>query len=465
MNNADKYLVLREKHPVFVYDSLDIHAHPGRLSLKYTFLLENGPVFQPLLHFDIPGFQPKQLPEAALFNLAFHLGMVEMISYWKAACSPRILLRPAQLTAQQAAWWKKLFRFGLGEFYYTNGIPMPGEEMLQFDHGPEAKPSLPSAHLTLDGQSVLVPVGGGKDSVVSLELLKNSGFCMYSLVVNPLAANQGVIDGVGVAPGRQIRVDRRMDTALLDLNAQGYLNGHTPFSALLAFISSLAAAAGGIRHMALSNESSANEPNIPQTNVNHQYSKSLEFEAGFRQYARDFLSGDLNYFSFLRPLNELQIGALFSRLKTHHPVFRSCNAGSKTGSWCGQCPKCLFTWIALSPFMEQKALQQIFGSDLLEKEELLPTLKQLCGMDSHKPFECVGTYQEVNLALAHLVRKMEADEMELPALLKTYREGPLFSRYASLPINDSLHSWSRAHFLPRCFEDILAAAKKKAPVP
>ncbi len=464
MNNADKYLVLREKHPLFVYDSLDIKARAGRLSLKYNFLLENGPAFQPVLHFDIPGFQPNHLPETACFNLAFQLGLVEMISYWKAACSPRILLRPARLTEGQAAWWKKLFRFGLGEFYYTNGIPMPGDEMLQFDHAPGAKAYRPSPPMTLDGRSVLVPVGGGKDSAVSLELLKDSAFLMYSLVVNPLAANQGVIDGVGVAVDRQIRVDRRMDAALLELNDKGYLNGHTPFSALLAFVSALAAGAAGIRHIALSNESSASEPNIPQTNVNHQYSKSLEFEAGFRQFAKAFLSGDLNYFSFLRPLNELQIGALFSRLKKHHSVFRSCNVGSKTGVWCGQCPKCLFTWIALSPFLEQKALQQIFGSDLLDKEALAPTLKQLCGMDSHKPFECVGTYHEVNLALAHLVRKMEAGGLALPLLLKVYRESPLFSRYASLSLKDYLHSWSRANFLPRCFEDILAEAIKKLPV-
>ena len=171
-----------------------------------------------------------------------------------------------------------------------------------------------------------------------------------------------------------MKVKRTLDARMLELNRQGYLNGHTPFSALVAFSSLIGAAILDLDYVALSNESSANESTVPGSSVNHQYSKSFEFEKDFHQYAGRYLPGSAYYFSLLRPLSEFQIAWIFSGLKQYHDIFRSCNSGSKTDSWCGHCPKCLFVCLILSPFLGQEELEKIFGRAMLEDLSLRETL-------------------------------------------------------------------------------------------
>ena len=198
-------------------------------------------------------------------------------------------------------------------------------------------------------------------------------------------------------------IRRKIDPTLLELNAKGYLNGHTPFSAMLAFYTRLASALSGIPNVALSNESSANESTVKGSYVNHQYSKSLEFEDDFRNYVNEAAS--FNYFSFLRPLSELQIAMLFSRFTAYHDVFRSCNVGSKEDIWCGHCAKCLFAYIILSPFIAPERLNAIFGKSMLDDTTLDLEFRQLLGLAETKPFECVGTVSEVRQALQMAVER------------------------------------------------------------
>ncbi|MDX9906275.1 MAG: hypothetical protein RBS55_06785, partial [Bacteroidales bacterium] len=197
----------------------------------------------------------------------------------------------------------------------------------------------------------------------------------------------------------------------IELNNRGFLNGHTPFSALLAFYSLLAAYLTGKKDIVLSNESSANEPTVPGTGINHQYSKSFGFEKDFREYVLKNISSGFNYFSLLRPLSELQIARLFSGMPKFFPHFKSCNAGSKAGIWCGRCPKCLFTFIILSPFLEPGELTRIFGKNLLNDASLAGYLDELTGESPVKPFECIGTIDEVNTALAMTVKHYEPEAM------------------------------------------------------
>ena len=60
---------------------------------------------------------------------------------------------------------------------------------------------------------------------------------------------------------KEIIVKRTIDKNLIALNNDGYLNGHTPFSALLAFITFFIAYQHNKKYIALSNENSANENN------------------------------------------------------------------------------------------------------------------------------------------------------------------------------------------------------------
>ena len=283
-------------------------------------------------------------------------------------------------------------------------------------------------------EKTLVPIGGGKDSVVTLECLRNV-MSVTPLIVNPRGATLNCVKTAGYKDDGFIVINRTLDPTMLKLNAEGYLNGHTPFSALLAFISLLVAFGSRSKYIALSNENSANESTVPGTNINHQYSKSIEFESDFRNYVAENLSEEVQYFSFLRPLSELQIAKLFSQCEAYHPVFRSCNVGSKTDSWCGHCPKCLFTWIILSPFLSREKLVSIFGKDLMADRSLQPILDELNGTAAVKPFECVGTVEEVNACLAATTNAPEPVE------------GPT--------VDEILSRFNTNHFLPEKFEQIL----------
>jgi len=301
---------------------------------------------------------------------------------------------------------------------------------------------------------VIVPVGGGKDSAVTLELLKGS-FDIMPLVVNSRGATSAVIEASGIPINDSIFISRSIDPLLLKLNSQGFLNGHTPFSALLAFVSLTAAVLTGRKFVVLSNESSANEATISGTQINHQYSKSIEFENDFRTYVSKYITHNIEYFSFLRPLNELQIALLFSRFPAYHKVFRSCNAGSKTDIWCGKCPKCLFTFIILAPFLGIERMASIFGGNLLDDPVLLTILGQFTGASEEKPFDCIGTIDEVNIALCELLR-LNVDR-ELPVLLKAYKESAECSMYITQDFNSLMRSYLPDN-LPEQFSSILKTA-------
>jgi hypothetical protein len=377
--------------------------------------------------------------------------MVELVSYWKAACSPLVVVKPFGLVNEQIRWWKNLYFHGLGEFRYLNGIDISEDNMLEMEVAREMTLSYPGFPV-LD--EVIIPIGGGKDSVVTLELLgKQSG--IIPLILNPRGATLNTLKVKGVSDDAFFEVRRVIDPGLLKLNELGFLNGHTPFSALLGFISLLASAVTGKKYIALSNEASANEPTIPGTDINHQYSKSLVFESRFRDYIRKFIHPEISWFSFLRPLNELQIASLFAGYKPYHSVFRSCNAGSKTDSWCGQCPKCLFAWIILSPFLSGDELTVIFGKNLVDDPSLIPILDQLTGAAPEKPFECVGTINEVKAALQQTI--LDFNAVPLPALLLHYRQTTGFHEGPDV-FNAVMSQLQDEHHVPAPFFKILLDA-------
>ena len=221
-----------------------------------------------------------------------------------------------------------------------------------------------------------------------------------------------------VVHSRIVGLKRSIHPELLRRNAEGWLNGHTPFSAIVAFSSYLSALITGKKYIALSNESSANEGNVNGTGVNHQYSKSTEFEQDFREYCAKWLTVPPDYFSLLRPWSEWQIAQRFVQYPKYLPVFRSCNAGSKTDSWCGKCAKCLYVYIMLSAFLDDGDLKGIFGSEMLDDPEFTDLFDGLVYPDRDKPFECVGTRAEVQLALYNAYKRRENGHV--PFLLKRY---------------------------------------------
>ncbi len=452
------FLKLRRAYPYFVFQSYSIFRTKTSLQVKFLFSLADKYTFQPEMEIPFRHFySPEKLSEKVMESMIFHIGMIELISYWKAACPPKVIVRAGCLDEKQIAWWKKLYFHGLGEFFYLNGVTTDMESFMEII--PEGEAGEIST-VSLDGQQVLVPVGGGKDSVVSLELLKNSNLKVRPFLLNPREASLHSIDIAGFSEKEAVVVNRKFDPELLKLNDAGFLNGHTPFSALLAFVSAFTALLSGIGNIALSNESSANQSTVPGSKINHQYSKSFEFEQDFDWYLKSYIHPELHYFSFLRPLNELQIAYLFSGFPQHHFSFRSCNVGSKTDSWCGNCPKCLFIYVILSPFLPQEKLEKIFGKNLLKDENLVSVMDELDGKAAVKPFECVGTPEEVNAALWKSVEIKNVDN-QFPLVKMA---GNAENRQNEQDFKSLLTKLNREYLLPENFFHIIEQALTDATV-
>lgn len=407
----NKFNRLREKHREFVYESYELNKD----SFVFHFRMD-GYEFSPRWSFSpelIQGADNKELLSYAVFSL----GMSELVSYWKCACPKTVRINCGSLNKEQIKFWKKLYFNGLGEFFYRNRIKTDIDSFMDMIPCSDKVPEFNGGGR---GQGFLIPVGGGKDSVVTLELLNNYKDVNSCYILNPRGATLNCAHTAGYPDDRIIGVKRTIDKQLLELNAAGYLNGHTPISSVIAFSSWIFAYCNGKEYIALSNESSANESNISGTNINHQYSKSTEFEADFRRYTKEYFNDFPEYFSMLRPWSEWQITKKFVKYPKYFPVFQSCNIGSKTDTWCSNCAKCLYVYIMLAAFLPDEELIKIFGKNMLRNEEYRDLFKGLVYQDFDKPFECVGTKAEINLALYTAAEKRKGDD--LPLLLKEYFE-------------------------------------------
>jgi len=450
------------KHKKFIYHSYTI----DREGFSFHFSMDEYE-FRPYWSFDTSAYDFDENDEL-LCELVFELGMVELISYWKSACPPLVEVRCGNLDEWQINWWKKLYLNGLGEFFYTNNI-IPKKDFMKIvvdsadsKDSTDSKATHPAAlscSRKLSGN--LIPVGGGKDSIVTLELLRESmdDNCCY--IVGDIKRAYDSAKTAGFSDSRIVQVKRVIDPNLLELNKKGYLNGHTPFSAILAFSSLIFAYISGKKYIVLSNESSANEGNISgeqpatddfQLTVNHQYSKSIEFERDFREYTRRLCKALPEYFSILRPLNELQITKVFTRFPQYFPVFQSCNAGTKSNIWCNKCAKCLYVYIMLSAFLSDNDLIDIFGADLLDKPELDGIFTALSDPQrSNKPFECVGTREEVNYALSSAI-KLRPNKK--PYLLSKYKDDIICNDV------DLFGNFDNNNFIPQEFLKIFEKTSK-----
>lgn len=451
-NFMKTYEELRKTYKQFIYHGFEIKQEPGKVCLTYDFEIPGLSSFAP--SWEIP-CNRENLGEDDIFsNMVFSLGMVELVSYWKIACPKEVVVECAGLSGEQIQWWKSLYFNGLGEFYYTNGIEEKQETFMDIKaDGLKWKPgdtkSLVTGRESGKGRC-LVPVGGGKDSAVSLEILKARGTQDCCYIINPRGATLDCASVAGYKENRVIAVKRTLDKNMLRLNKDGFLNGHTPFSAIVAFSATITAYLHGLTYIVLSNESSANESTVEGSYVNHQYSKSFQFEKDFYEYEKKYLGSGTYYFSLLRPLSEFQIAAFFAGLSPYHGIFKSCNAGSKENIWCGKCSKCLFVWLILSPFLSQERLTEIFGVNMAEDDSMKAYFDQLIGRSKEKPFECVGSRDEINAAIALTIREYPEGK-ELPCLFEYYKNLGLYEK--NLPSCEAYFKYyDHKNLLPEEFE-------------
>ncbi len=440
MQKSAQFITFRQTYPEFHYYAYHLSEDASHIFLRYDFAIPGLAEFHPALTIPKKSFAWRSLHSSLAETLAFHIGLVELISYWKTTCSPRVIIHCGHLDSAQIAWWKKLYFYGLGELFYTNDIKTTMADFMQIEFFESE--TIKNDSETISSKSEIIPensekysgyivlVGGGKDSIVTLETLSLDRERDCCLIVNPKPVTRECVKLAGFDDQHLFEVYRTIDPALLKLNSEGFINGHTPFSTLLAFVSYFIAYLASKKYIVVSNESSANEsnlacscdPELAAAKINHQYSKSFEFESDFDSYVKTYFQTPIQYFSFLRPLNELQIAKIFARLKKYHPVFKSCNVGSKgeTWVWCGHCSKCLFAFTILSPYLYPDELIRIFGHDLFADETLLTTFLELTGHGTNKPFDCVGTFEEVNYALSLTIKNLQQAAQPLPFLLQYY---------------------------------------------
>ncbi len=383
------------KYKQFIFEDYTFDAAARSLSLRYSYDGEvhftDGFVF----NFDFADYDPVLL-DRALQNLFFMSG----VSYYKAYLAPEIVVKKGVLDTESAAFFSKTYQRGLGEFFYVNKLD-PNTPVVFPANSPDLQP--PESHQKNDG--LLVGIGGGKDSLVSVELLRSKFPSLATWSVDHQLQLQPLIDRIGLP---HYWVEREWDYSLLEHNAKGALNGHVPISAILACAGAVVAILSGRRDIVVSNEQSANEPTLHYQGVavNHQYSKSQEFEQDFQELLAHTLGDHVRYYSLLRPLSELRIAELFAQndFDKYHDVFSSCNAAFRHDSdhifWDGTCPKCAFIFLALTPFLPREKVEALFSSkNLLHTPELEPVYRQLLGIEGDKPLECVGEIKESRAAM------------------------------------------------------------------
>jgi len=327
----------------------------------------------------------------------------------------------------------------------------------------------------------LVPIGGGKDSIVTAELLKKAGYdvTLFRIGRHPLIEQTAKTAGLPL-----IIVERHLAPELFKLNAEGALNGHVPITAYLSFLSIVIAELYGFHAIVMSNERSANEGNVDYLGeqINHQWSKSLECERLLREYAKS-IGTNVEYFSLLRPLSELSIVKMFSALPQYFSCVTSCNTNWKIASsrlpssrvpefppspvqgnrgigksgernrWCGNCPKCAFAFAMFAAFLPKQTLQAIFGKNFFDEESLQPFFRQLLGLEGFKPFECVGTPEETKAAF--LLAEARGDLNDSNAMQVFKREVKPTIKDRKKIIEECLRP-SSDHCIPNPFQKLIA---------
>jgi UDP-N-acetyl-alpha-D-muramoyl-L-alanyl-L-glutamate epimerase len=389
----------------FRFLSRDLDAR-GRVTLRYA--LDEEVLFVEELDLPIES-ELGEGERARVEGLLALLHWVAGVSYFKTALPTRIVCETGAPPPGAAALLEALYSEGLAELAYINHLPALPRP--RFPHAATDPRATTDGHAPVAAEEigrVLVPIGGGKDSAVALEIVRRSGreLALFSLGDAPPIART-----VAVAGLPRLLARRTLDPGLSALNAAGALNGHVPITAIVSCVALLTAALNGFDAVAMANERSASSGNVSWDGieVNHQFSKGLRAERLLSAAVAEAASG-LHLFSLLRPASELAIARSFARMDAYHAAFTSCNAifrlnpSLRATSWCCDCPKCRFVFLALAPFSEPGRLREIFGRDLLEDERQFEGFALLTATGGHKPFECVGEEQESLAAIRLLAQ-------------------------------------------------------------
>lgn len=436
----------------------------GVAELVYAF--DRGPELIERIRFPHPPALPVER-EAAFASALGMLHLIAGVSYYKAGVPTRIEVDGDAPDHASADLLEAVWLHGLAEFAYRNQLDLanrivfPRRNPVAGSHrgadlaGEQPSPNAPAANLPA---RTLVPLGGGKDSLVVVEACKHAGrdATVAWIGASPLIAAVAARTGLP-----RLNIGRELAPELFEYNRMGAWNGHVPVTAINAAILACAAILYGFDSIAFANERSASAAMLQHAGraVNHQWSKGQQFEHGFAAWMHSHVACDLDCFSLLRPFSELAVTRAFARSgAAYFDVFSSCNRNfhitdrKPVDRWCGHCPKCQFVCLALAPFLPKTRLIGIFGRNLLDDASLAPGLDALIEHRTQRPFECVGEAGEARSALAALSTR---PEWRSDALVARFREH-VAPHLDAVP--RPLETWlgpSGTHAAPATFADAL----------
>ena len=394
----------RDEITVFRFVRCELDTDTGVARLTYAF--DDGPELVETV--TIPGapFALDATRAQAVERALRLLHLIAGVSYYKAAVPAEIRIEAYDIDAATAALLETIYLNGLGEFAYRNGLNLHGRVRFPVNDG-AGSGTAPSAGLR---HHALVAIGGGKDSLVSIEALRAAGVDQTVTWIG----NSQLIAACAARTGLPtLNMGRAIAPELFEINRQGAWNGHIPVTAVNSAILVLTALLQRVDQVVFSNERSASYGSmIPGTGeVNHQWSKGWQFEQAFGKYVQQHVAADLHYYSLLRPLSELAVARQFAKNDHYDAHFSSCNRNfhilgeRPVNRWCGVCPKCHFVFLALAPFMPKPRLVRIFGRNLLDDPAQAGGFDALLEFQDHKPFECVGEGRESRAAMAALAAR------------------------------------------------------------
>ena len=429
----------------FCFEKFSFDKNSFKASFFYTFKWLNDEIveFEEIIDFNSSNFNfRKDLDLDIINNLLFHLHIAFWISYYKLYPTSELIIKSGYLDDFQIKFWKKFYLNWLWEFLYKNNIKY--EWLFNFVNTITNSPCSFFASPSIDGDrggalvsdwgGILVPVWWWKDSIVSIELLKEAWIDFDLFVFWKIDdLKQYCVD---ISWKKILLINRKLSENLFKLNKEWYYNGHVPITWIIAFVMQVVAYIYDYKYLILSNEKSANFWNVKWEwiEINHQYSKSLDFEIDFNNYVKKYISGEIKYFSLLRWLYELKIAEIFAqKWKKYFEVFSSCNKNFKINKitlnplllklekkWCNTCPKCVFVFSILYPYLEKEEILKIFWHDLYTDKKLEKTFSELLWINWIKPFECVWTNEEIILAMKKSINKFW--NKELPYILALFKK-------------------------------------------
>jgi hypothetical protein len=450
---------LREEYPVFRIEDASADPGPDGVTLRFSFAA--GPLrFRPSVQ--LTGLNPEEAARVTAptaRRIVRALAIFEAFSYWKALCSPVIDVALPAPDAGELDWWRAFWPGAMREFFYRNQIDYTAANFLVI-RGPVAAPEwLDGAADGVDGVP-LVLFSGGKDSLALARIAAAArgaapvDFFLY----NPGARLRGMTTPLA-ARGRVLEAQRAILPELLRLNAAGHPNGHTPFSAYLAFAAMLAGYLRGSGLVVAGNSRSDDEPNVASylgRPVNHQWTKSYEFETAIGAYRDRWLPGAPGYSSPLRPLYELQIIASLSGDVDAYLRTASCNR-APAGAWCRSCAKCAWVFLATAALFGHDLAVRKIGADMFADPALAGVYREMAGLTGTKPFECTGTEGEVRAAI--WAAGQGRDPAACPALAACLGDPAVA---AARPLAALLAEWGHDELVPAAFLGQVSKARAEA---